>query len=83
MYDRELESVRAPLYGIGGLLGVTLTALLFAALPEVRWFALFSIPLGIVVAAGLRSWYFLQHRQTRRIIWTRDLHHFHWPQPIS
>lgn len=83
MYERELESVRAPLYGIGGLLGVTLMALLFVALPEVRWFALFSIPLGLLFAAGIRSWYFLQHRHARKIIWTRDVRPFHWPQPIS
>lgn len=83
MYERELESVRAPLYGIGGLLGVTLMALLFVALPEVRWFALFSIPLGILMAAGIRSWYFLRYRHTHRVIWTRPARHFHWPQPIS
>jgi hypothetical protein len=83
MYYRELETDRAPLYGIGGLLGVTMLVLLFVAFPEIRWFALFSIPLGIVMAAGMRSWRYLLRRRGRNMIWRRDELHFRWPQPIS
>jgi hypothetical protein len=83
MYGHEVEPVRAPLYGIGGLLGVTLMVLLLAAFPEVRWFALFSLPLGIVMAAAMRAWRYLTDRRSRNIVWERDTRHFHWPQPIS
>jgi hypothetical protein len=77
------REVRAPAYGIGGLLGVTLMALLLAAVPAVRWFALFSIPLGIVMAVGIRASHHLVDRQSGRIIWSRNPRHFHWPHPIG
>lgn len=83
MYDNGLDTVRAPLYGIGGLLGLTLMALLFAAFPAVRWFALFSLPLGIVMAIGMRTWRYLVDRHSHRIIWTRNVPRFRWPEPIS
>ena len=83
LYEHEHETVRAPLYGISGLLGVTLMVLLLAAFPEVRWFALFSLPLGIAIAAGMRAWRYMDARRSRTIIWKRDIPHFRWPQPIS
>jgi hypothetical protein len=83
MYDSGTEAARAPLYGIGGLLGITLMALLFAAFPAVRWFALLSLPLGIIMAIGMRLWRYLIYERTCQIIWTRNVRHFRWPQPIS
>lgn len=83
LYDSELESVRAPLYGIGGLLGITLMALLFAGFPEVRWFALFSIPLGVLIAAAMRWSRSFARRRTRRLIWVRDVPHYRWPGAIG
>lgn len=82
-YDVGVEGVRAPLFGVGGLLGVTMMVLLLVAFPEVRWFALFSIPLGIIMAAGMRIWRHLEERRDRKLIWVRDMPHFHWPEPIS
>ncbi|HET8666418.1 MAG TPA: hypothetical protein VFM10_00470 [Terriglobales bacterium] len=82
-YDHELEAVRAPLYGIGGLLGVTMMILLFAGFPEIRWFCLFSLPLGIVFALIFRYWHRFLDRRSRHLIWRRGGPHFHWPQPIS
>ncbi len=83
MYDSGLDTARAPLYGIGGLLGITLMALLFAAFPEVRWFALLSLPLGVIMAIGMRVWRHLTDRHGRKVIWTRNVRHFRWPQPIG
>jgi hypothetical protein len=83
MYDGGIDTVRAPLYGIGGLLGLTLMALLFAAFPEVRWFALLSLPLGIFMAAGMRTWRYFVDQRSHRIIWTRDVPHFRWPHAIG
>ncbi len=83
MYDYGSDTARAPLYGIGGLLGIAIMALLFAAFPEVRWFALLSLPLGIFMAIGMRAWRHVAFRLTRKIIWTRNVRHFRWPQPIS
>lgn len=83
MSYHELETVRAPLYGIGGLLGITMMALLLAGFPEVRWFCLFSLPLGGIFAIIFRYYYRFIGRRERRIIWTRGGPHFHWPQPIS
>lgn len=82
-YDPGLETVRAPLYGIGGLLGVTLMVLLLVGVPAVRWFALLSIPLGIVMAAGMRLWWHLERKRARHVMWQRDVRRFRWPQPIS
>jgi hypothetical protein len=82
-YDHEVEAVRAPLYGIGGLLGVTVMALLFAGFPEVRWFALLSLPLGMLFAVLFRYSNRLSARRSRQIIWKRGGPHFRWPQPIS
>jgi hypothetical protein len=58
-------------------------ALLFVGFPEVRWFALFSIPFGILIACGIRCWQYLRHRHARKLIWSREIRHFHWPEPIS
>lgn len=83
MQYHEIEAVRAPLYGIGGLLGIMLMALLFAGFPEIRWFCFFSLPLGGIFAIAFRYYYrFIAGRQ-RRIIWTREVPRFHWPHPIS
>ncbi len=75
-----VEGARAPLFGVGGLLGVTMMVLLLVAFPEVRWFALFSIPLGILMAACMRLWREFEERRDRRMIWTRDVPHFRWPE---
>lgn len=82
-YDAELEATHAPLFGIGGLLGITMMALLLVGFPEVRWFAVLSIPLGIVMAAGMRAWRYLEYRRERQLIWIRNAPHFHWPHPIN
>lgn len=81
-YD-ELEAVRAPLYGIGGLLGITMMAILFATFPEVRWFCLFSLPLGGMFAIIFRCYYRFTARRAGHLIWTRGGSHFQWPQPIG
>ncbi len=83
LYDAGLEAARAPLFGIGGLLGVSMMILLLVAFPEVRWFALLSIPLGIVMAAGMRAWRYWEYEREGRLIWKRGVRHFRWPQPIS
>jgi len=82
-YGYELEANRAPLYGIGGLLGFTMMALLFAGFPEVRWFFLFSLPLGIMFAIVFRCSHEFSLRHHSQLIWTRGGRHFRWPQPIS
>ncbi|HYH00199.1 MAG TPA: hypothetical protein VD837_13780 [Terriglobales bacterium] len=79
----ELEAVRAPLYGIGGLLGVSMMVLLLAGFPEVRWFCLLSLPLGCFFAVVFRYYYRFADRRERQMIWTRGGRRFRWPQPIS
>ncbi len=81
-YGVGVEGVRAPLFGVGGLLGVTMMILLLAAFPEVRWFALFSIPLGVFMAACMRLWREYEERRDRRLIWARDIPHFRWPEAV-
>ncbi len=82
-YETGVGTVRAPLFGIGGLCGVAMMVILLAAFPEVRWFALLSIPLGILMAAGMRAWRYLEYRHSHRLMWQRNVRHFQWPQPIG
>ena len=82
MGECEYDGYRAPLYGVSGLLGLTMMLLLLASVPEVRWFCLFSIPMGLFMFVIIRGWYHFVDRRSRQLIWIRGGPHFPWPHPI-
>lgn len=60
-YHQGIRIDKIPATGFAGLLFTVASLLLFMGIPEVRFFSIFSLVGGGLIAAGLHYW----HTQTR------------------